>query len=245
MCGRYVVESTPEVLAQRFGVDDIRIVDAAPDYNVAPRTEVMVVRERDERRVLSRVRWGLVPTWARDPSIGDRMINVRSESVVEKFRPTIERRRCIVPADGFYEWGPAPPAPGSTRRRTRPYYVHRGDGAPLALAGLWEVWRIPGDHALASQHPDGWLRTCTILTTGATGPLAAIHHRMPVRLAESAWERWLDPAARNPGELMSLLEPREAALRDLEVRPVGPLVNRAVNNGPELVRAVEPDTLFS
>jgi putative SOS response-associated peptidase YedK len=244
VCGRYVVESSPEVLAERFGVDDIRVTGAEPDYNVAPGTDVMVIRERDEHRVLSRVRWGLVPTWVKDPSVGPRLVNVRAESLFERFGPTAQKRRCLVPADGFYEWGPAPPAPGSTRHRSRPYYVHRSDGAPLPLAGLWEVWRIPEGHALARGHPDGWLRTCTIITTGATGRLAPIHERMPVRLAEPAWARWLDPRVEDPRVLAALLDPADPELRELEVRPVVPLVNRVANNGPELLAPAVVETLF-
>ncbi len=236
MCGRFVVASSPQLLAERFHVDEIAVDEHEPDYNIAPRAEVMVVRQRDDRRVLSRLRWGLVPSWADDPSTGDRMINARAEGIAD--RPAVKRafarRRCIVPADAFYEWETLPSATGSKRPRKRPVLVRRRDGEPMAFAGLWEVWRAHED--------DEWLRTCTIVTTGANGLVAAVHDRMPVVLGDDEWERWLDPAE-SPDALEALLTPAPDAW--LEMYPVTDRVNDADNNGPELVERVEPDTLFS
>ena len=141
MCGRFVVASSPTLLAERFHAEET-MEATPPDYNVAPREDVAVVRERvgDEgtRRVLSRVRWGLVPAWAKDPSVGDRMINARAETLARSsaFQVAFEKRRCLIPADGFYEWQKIPPPPGATRGRRQPYFIHLRDGEPMAFAGL-------------------------------------------------------------------------------------------------------------
>jgi putative SOS response-associated peptidase YedK len=228
VCGRYVQASSPELLAERFGVDDVRIDEHAPVYNVAPRAEMPAVRRRDDRKVLSILRWGLVPSWAKDPKMGDRLINARAEDVAEKpaFRTAFARRRCLVPADGFYEWQPVP-----GQKRKQPMFVHRRDGEPMAFAGLWEVWRDRD----AGEDAD-WLRTFAIVTTRPNDTLAPIHDRMPVILPESAWETWLDPQA-DPGVLESLLVP--APDESIDVYPVSMQVNSADNDGPELVQRVE------
>ena len=252
MCGRYVVTSSPQLLAERFEVDDDQVVVSEPEYNIAPRAAVMVVRERQYRddrdgtrrtRVLSRLRWGLVPGWAKDPSVGDRMINVRSEGLADRksLRSTLARRRCIIPADGFYEWAP-------TRPRKQPVFTHRRDGAPMAFAGLWSVWKIPAEHPLAATEPDGWLRSCTILTTRANALLSPIHPRMPVLLDESSWAQWLNPTFADPDEVDGLLGRRnggqdggladERARAELELWPVSDLVNRAVHNAAELIAPI-------
>jgi putative SOS response-associated peptidase YedK len=229
VCGRFVVASSPTLLAERFGVDEVAVDDAEPDYNVAPRAQVMVVRQRGEERVLSRVRWGLVPSWAKDPSIGDRMINARAEGLATKpaYKRAFAKRRCIIPADGFYEWKVvAPPTTPKGRPRKQPMFIHRRDGEPMAFAGLWEVWKIP-------DGADEWLRSCAIVTTESNALLAPVHDRMPVVLPESAWERWLDPEGHDVDELAKLLRP--APDEWFELWPVAPLVNTAANNGPELV----------
>ena len=224
MCGRYVQASSPELLAEKFGVDDAQISDHAASYNVAPRAEVPAVRRRQDRKVLSLLRWGLVPSWAKDPKIGDRQINARAESIVDKpaYRTAFERRRCLIPADGFYEWQPRP-----GQKRKQPMFVHRRDGEPMAFAGLWEVWR--------EREDDDWLRTCAIVTTDANELLAPIHDRMPVILPESAWDTWLDPET-DEQTLRGLLIP---APDDVVVAyPVSTLVNKADHDGPELVQRV-------
>lgn len=227
MCGRYVQASSPELLAERFGINDVAVEDHEPHYNVAPRAEVPAVRRRADRKVLSLLRWGLVPSWADDPKIGDRLINARAESVAEKpaYRRAFTKRRCLIPADGFYEWRPVP-----GQRRKQPMFVHRRDGEPMAFAGLWEVWR--------PHEEDDWLRSCVIITTRANDALAPIHDRMPVILPEPSWDTWLDPGA-TADTLHDLLVP---APDDLVVAyPVSTLVNKADHDGPELVREVEPD----
>lgn len=236
MCGRFVAASSPQLLAERFHVDDIKIDESEPDYNVAPRAEVMAVRQRDDRRVLSRLRWGLVPSWAKDPSIGDRMINARAEGIAERpaFKRAFTRRRCIVPADAFYEWETLPSATGSKRPRKRPVLIRRRDGEPMAFAGLWEVWREHED--------DEWLRTCSIVTTAANGLVAPVHDRMPVVLPEDEWDRWLDPEE-SPEVLELLLVPSPDDW--FEMYTVSDRVNSADNNDADLVQPVEPDTLFS
>ncbi|MBM3674098.1 MAG: SOS response-associated peptidase [Actinobacteria bacterium] len=235
MCGRYVQVSSPELLAERFQVDEIALADTPEaDYNVAPRKQVLTVVQRSpERRVLERMRWGLVPSWAKDPKIGDRLINARAESVAEKpaFKRAFRRHRCLLPADGFYEWQVVP-----GRKQKQPMFVHRRDGEPLAFAGLWEAWRDPDD----ADAP--WICTCVIVTTRANAVIAPVHDRMPVLLEASAWDTWLDPTNEDVDGLRELLAPASDAT--IEMWPVATLVNRARNNGPELVARVEAETLF-
>jgi putative SOS response-associated peptidase YedK len=258
MCGRFVSVSSPQLLAQRFGVDETTIPghelpEHEADYNVTPRAQVLVVRERRARaaddeaaeaagavRVLSLVRWGLVPSWAKDLSMGDRMINARSESVASKpaFRRAFGKRRCIVPADAFYEWKVG--AASDRRAPRQPYCIRRRDGEPLAFAGLWEIWRDPAvDDADA---PDAWVRSCAIITTRANTVLAPIHDRMPVVLDEESWDEWLDPANHDLDALGALLVP--APDDWVEAYPVSTRVNSPRNNDAELVAAAEPETLL-
>jgi putative SOS response-associated peptidase YedK len=176
------------------------------------------------------MRWGLVPSWADAPSVGDRQINARAESVAEKsaFKTAFRKRRCILPADGFYEWEALP------GRRKRPVFIHRRDGEPIAFAGLWEVWR---------DRPDSpWLLTCAIVTTKANATVEPIHDRMPVMLPEPSWDTWLDPQVDDRDRLEALLVPPPD--EEIELWPVSTRVNSADNNGPDLVERVEPDTLF-
>jgi putative SOS response-associated peptidase YedK len=241
VCGRYVQISSPTLLAERFHVDEIVVPEPPePDYNVAPRKEVLAVVQRGQPtgsapgpgRSLEQMRWGLVPSWADDPRIGDRLINARAESVADKpaFKTAFHKRRCILPADGFYEWEKLP------GRRKQPVFVHRRDGEPIAFAGLWEVWKDPDE-------PDApWLLTCAIVTTRANATLEPIHDRMPVMLPDDAWDTWLDPTLDEPSRLEPLLVPPPDA--DIELWPVSPRVNSADNNGPDLVERVSPETLF-
>jgi putative SOS response-associated peptidase YedK len=186
-------------------------------------------------RRLRRLRWGLVPGWAKDPKVGNRMINVRAETVTDKptFKRLLARSRCILPADGFYEWdalGADPDAdPGRRRGRKQPFYVTTRDGAPLALAGLWTT----NNHA----DPAGPVETCTILTTSANQLMASIHHRMPVILPEATWDIWLDPANTDTDALAALLVPAPDDL--LTMWPVDPAVNSPRSNSPELTRPLE------
>jgi putative SOS response-associated peptidase YedK len=232
VCGRFVQVSSPELLVERFGVAEVAAPRQSPSYNVAPRDTVYAVRERmvDDapRRVLSALRWGLVPPWAEDARSGDRMINARAETLADKsaHERAFRMHRCLVPADGFYEW----------RRRGKqkqPMFVHRRDGEPMAVAGLWAAWRGEGE-------PEGdWLRTCAIVTTQANRVLAPLHDRMPVLLEERDWPRWLDRSVEDLDGLARLLVP--ASDDALVAYPVGTRVNNADNDGPDLVERVELD----
>jgi len=225
VCGRYVEVSSPALLAERFQVTEVRPKELEPSYNVAPRADVPVVAERHGERVLDVVRWGLVPFWAKDPKIGDRMINARAESLLTSnaFKRPFERKRCIVPADGFYEWQKL-----EGKRTKQPWFIRRRDGEPLAFAGLWESWHDP--NAGEDAPP---LRTCVIITTQPNELLAPIHDRMPVVLPESEWDTWLDVENHDVGALCKLLVPFPAG--ELEAWEVSTLVNKADNNGPELL----------
>jgi len=232
MCGRFVQAASPTMLADHFDVDELALDEPPmPSWNVAPRAEVLTIVDKDAARRLGRMRWGLVPSWAEDPGVGDRMINARAETLLEKpaFRTALERRRCIVPADGFYEWERI----GS---RTQPVYIHDRSGAPLAFAGLWAVWRDPAT-------PDApWLRSCTVVTTGANAMIAAVHDRMPVMLARDEWDRWLDRDMTDGEAVADLLRPAPDDL--LELWPVSPRVNSARVDDERLIEREDPLTLF-
>jgi putative SOS response-associated peptidase YedK len=249
MCGRYIQVSSPTLLVEHFGVDEIAIPETPEaDYNVAPRKEILTIVQRglgDPEtgpdggiRVLEQMRWGLVPSWAKDEKIGDRLINARAESLTVKpaFKTAFRKRRCIIPADGFYEWQRF-----EGTKKKQPMFVHRRDGEPIGFAGLWEVWREESDAP--------WLLSCTIVTTHANSVMEPIHDRMPVMLPEAAWKTWLDVRVNERAELEPLLVPPADA--EIEVWPVSTTVNSAANNGPELVERVEPiepeapNTLFS
>jgi putative SOS response-associated peptidase YedK len=229
MCGRYVSVSSPTILADRFEVDEVRITEKEPVYNVAPTLEMPVVAMSKGRRVLDLVRWGLVPSWAKDLSIGARQINARAESVTTKaaYKRAFVKRRAIVPADGFYEWEKL-----DGHKQKQPWFIRRRDGEPMAFAGLWEIWHDPeiGDDAPR-------IRTFTIITTQANDLLEPIHERMPVVLPESEWDAWLDPENQDVDALEALLVPAPAA--EFEMWPVSTLVNKADNDGPELLERVE------
>jgi len=229
VCGRFVQTTPPAVLAEQFGVAEIiDELENRPDWNVTPRRRVPVVREREPgRRVLEPMRWGLVPRWAKDPGIGDRLINARVESLTTKpaFRRAVARRRCLVPADGFYEWQPVP-----GRRRKQPWYFRARDGRPLAFAGLWEAWRPEG----CSEGP--WLVTYVIITTDANRLMAPIHDRMPAILTPEHWASWLDVTEHDPARASALCGPAPDDL--LECWPVSTEVNNPAHNGPELIRPV-------
>jgi putative SOS response-associated peptidase YedK len=237
-----VSASSPALLADRFAIDEVDASAgeaATPDYNVAPRRHVLVVREREEQRILSRLRWGLVPSWAKDPKIGDRMINARAETVAEKpaYRRAFAKKRCIVPADGFYEWKAGVVGTDGAKPRKQPYFIHRRDGEPLAFAGLWEVWKVPDDADPELAGPDGWLRTCAIVTGPPNAVMAGIHDRMPVVLPESVWAEWLDPEHQDVESLARLLVPAPAA--GFEAYAVSTAVNNARNNRADLVQPID------
>jgi len=226
VCGRYVSVSSPTILAERFKVETVRVgAEPEPNYNVTPRADVAVGAESQGERAHAPVRWGLVPSWAKDLSIGDRLINARAESVATSnaYKRAFERRRCIIPADGFYEWEKV-----AGRKAKRPWFIRRRDGEPLAFAGLWEVWHDPN---LGDDAPR--VRSCVIITTEPNEVLARIHDRMPVVLPESAWDSWLDRDNHDVRALGKLLVPAPAG--EFEAWPVSTLVNKPANNGPELL----------
>ncbi|HEY9388486.1 MAG TPA: SOS response-associated peptidase [Mycobacteriales bacterium] len=230
MCGRYVLARDTANLTEVFGVDDAEPT-GAPGYNVAPTTPVPVVVDRyspegERTRLLRVCRWGLVPSWARDTSGAARMINARMETVASRpaFRVALARRRCLVPADGWYEWAVGLDAPGRI-----PYYLTPRDGSALAFAGLYEVW------GTGSRR----LTTCAIITTAATGQLARVHHRMPLLLRPDQWSGWLDCRTATP----ALSEPDPDTIAALELRPVGTEVGNVRNQGRHLVAPVVPTTV--
>ena len=229
MCGRFVSITEPDGLVRFFTVDERKTDDLPPSYNVAPSQPVYAVAEHAEQRNLVRFQWGLVPHWAKDPKIGNKLINARAESLAEKpaFRDVFKRKRCLIPADGFYEWRKL--ADG----RKVPYFIHREDGAPLAFAGLWSSWR---DRQFPDDTADAWLRTCTIVTTDAGSRVRELHTRMPVMLPPDAWEAWLDPDLQDPAELRHLLDLASDA--PLVWHPVSTRVNTPANDDPSLIEAV-------
>lgn len=217
MCGRYVIASDPTRYADYFGVDEIKSESLDPSYNVAPTDQVYAVAEHDGERLLGAFRWGLIPHWAKDRS-GPLNINARAESIATKptFRDSFRRKRCILPADGFFEWEPK-------ERGRPPHYVTMSDGSPMGFAGVWASWKDP--------ETDLWMRSCSIVTTSANAVLAPIHTRMPVILPETTWDRWLDRANDDIVELQTMLRPIDAdRIREHEVST---LVNSVRNNLPE------------
>ncbi len=234
MCGRFVSTSPPDELAAYFGVDQVAEAVLEPNYNVAPTQDVYGVVEDDDHRHLDAFFWGLVPSWAKEMKIGSRMINARAETLTEKnaFKSSFARRRCLVPADGFYEWKRLGKGKGAKKQ---PMFIHRPDRSPLAFAGLWSVWRGPD----RDQEP---LRSLTIITTEPNATMARIHDRMPVILPESTWASWLDRDNDDVDTLQGLLVPVDDSF--LSVTPVSTAVNSVRNNGPELLDPAEEQALF-
>lgn len=207
MCGRFTLTQSTSVVAERFGAQWV-LFEFPPRYNVAPSQPVAVIVQNGGRK-LDAYRWGLIPFWARDPEIGNRLINARVETLSEKpaFKHSLVRRRCLIPADGFYEWRK------DGNRRT-PIYIRRRGGELFAFAGLWDEW----------QSPDGSpVRTCTIITTEPNALIAPIHNRMPAILRPEQEAIWLDPAIKDPARILSLLAPYPA--EELEAYPVSTHVN--------------------
>ncbi|MGH8945086.1 MAG: SOS response-associated peptidase [Acidimicrobiia bacterium] len=227
MCGRFSITGDLDFYAEYFGVEEVLTEPLARSWNVAPTDPVYVITERDGHRALGSMRWGLLPHWAKD----DRSIhiNARSETVASTpaFRDSFASKRCLIPADGFYEW--EPPEQGRT-----PHWVYRADGHPMAFAGIWAA-RLDPD----TQH---WETTCSIITTEAGGVVAPIHDRMPVALAPETWDGWLDRGLDDPETALSLIRSIESEV--VMEHPVSSRVNSVRNNGPELRERSEPETLF-
>ena len=217
MCGRYVINEDPDVLADYFGVHRVVTEPLRHSYNVAPTDEVYGVAEHQGDRLLGVFRWGLIPHWARDRK-GPLNINARAETVATKptFRDPLRRHRCLLPAGGFFEWTP------KTRGR-QPYYVTMADRSPMAFAGIWASWRDPETRT--------WTKSCAIITTRANDSIASIHTRMPVILERDKWDLWLDREVREPEAVQDLLIPFPA--NRIAWHPVSTRVNSVRNNAPD------------
>lgn len=222
MCGRFALYSNPQTLARRFGAQ--APADLKARYNVAPTQTIQIVRQEGEGRQFALARWGLIPHWAKEMDTGYSTINARAETVATKpaFRSAFRHRRCLVAADGFYEWQAVP---GSKVKQ--PYFIGLRDQEPMALAGLWERWQSPeGDE----------LESCSIIVTDANDLMRPIHDRMPVILDPTDWNSWLAPDAGDLGMLQSLLRPFPAEV--MAARPVSTRVNSPRNDIPECLEAV-------
>ncbi len=228
MCGRYVVAYDPETLVSGFSLT--RVAPFPKRWNVAPQSPVPVVYEtREGERIAETMRWGLVPHWAQDERIGHKLNNARAETVFDKpsFRQAVRRRRCLLPASGFYEW--QPPGPGLPAKTPKqPWYISAADGAPLAMAGLFEAWR-QSDQA-------EWVLTCCIITTVANALMAPIHDRMPVLLPPEAWGRWLSRSPQDAAALAPMLQP--CPPERLRAWPVSRAVSRGTAEGEALTEAL-------
>jgi putative SOS response-associated peptidase YedK len=248
MCGRYASSRKPEDLVEEFEIDKVEVAETlVPDYNVAPTKQVYAVVQRPRssedrtgpsERQLRTLKWGLVPFWAKDPSIGSKLINARMETVHEKpaFRRPFASRRCLLPADGYYEWYATEQKTKAGRPVKQPFFIHPADGGVLAMAGLYEIWRDP---TRDDDDPARFSWTCTVLTTTAEDAVGHIHDRMPLLVEPERYAAWLDPSVSAVDELTRLLVP--AAPGRLEAYPVSTLVNNVRNNGPELLDALETE----
>ncbi|MGC3993242.1 MAG: SOS response-associated peptidase [Propionicimonas sp.] len=229
MCGRYALSMAGEDLEEYFEIDEVAGPLPGPDYNIAPTDLIVAVMERRRpegtRRLLAPVRWGLVPSWSKDASGAARLINARVETVAEKpaFRRAFASRRCLLPADGYYEWYAVTDASG--RPAKQPYFIRPAAGGLFVMAGLYEFWKAP----------DGaWLTTATVITTSATDDVGHLHDRMPMAVVRENWDAWLDPDFdADPLGLLSVAAP------DLTYHAVSTAVNKVANDGPGLVEPVE------
>ena len=223
MCGRYVISSDPARYADYFGVDEVKTESLDMNFNVAPTDPVYAVAEHDHERLLGRFRWGLIPHWATDAK--KIHINARGETVATKslFRDSFRRKRCILPADGFFEWEPK-------ERGRLPHYIYRKSGQPMGFAGVWSSWKNP--------ETDEWVRTCAIITTTANDAIRSIHARMPVILPAQVWDVWLDRTNEDLDGLSSLLVPFTED--DTAEHAVSTLVNSVRNNLRENIEPLPP-----
>ncbi len=222
MCGRFTLTVDPAELRQAFAEYTFP-ASFAPRYNIAPTQPVLAI-PNDQKMAADFFVWGLIPSWSKDPSIGSRLINARSETLAEKpaFRGGLKYKRCLILADGFYEWKVQP-----GQKVKIPYYIHTRDRQPFAFAGLWDLWQS----SEGSQ-----IKSCTIITTTPNKMLTSIHNRMPVILKPADYSKWLDPAPQTPGNVLPLLSPYPA--EEMSVYPVSTLVNKPDNDRAELINPV-------
>jgi putative SOS response-associated peptidase YedK len=229
MCGRFVSARKRLELLEEFAVTrDAVSADRDPDYNVAPTKRIYTVLTHKDERELRLVRWGLVPSWAKDTSGGARMINARSETVAVKpsFRAAFGKRRCLIPADGYYEWI-------TEDKAKKPFYIYRADGGILAFAGIYELWR---NSQVPDDHEDAWYWSGSIITTQATDEIGRIHDRTPMVIAPDDWADWLDPGNNEKGQVTTLMRPAMlSGAGGLASYPVSTAVNSVRNNGPSLI----------
>lgn len=232
MCGRYAALRDAAEIADIFGAEELPFsgsqdgsgLPRIPNFNVTPTSEVFIVLDDfDGQRRVDSAHWGLIPSWSKDASRSSRMINARSETVAAKpaYRAAFRRRRCLVPADGYYEWQ------ASDGKMKQPFFIHRTDERVLAFAGLYEDW----------EGPQGSVRSCTLLTQDARGALAAIHDRMPLPVASMHWSDWLDPTSVNAEQILDVVL-SEDPTTDLTWYPVSTAVNKPANNGPALLEPI-------
>lgn len=216
MCGRYSLQASGAKVAKQFQLAEVP--DLTPRYNIAPTQQVAVVRASANGNTLHMLRWGLIPSWSKDSSASARMINARSETAAEKpaFRAAFKQRRCLIPANGFFEWQ-------GKGRQKQPFYFQLDDGQLFAFAGLWEAWK----------GPDGLVETCTILTTNANDVLQPIHDRMPVIIDPANYALWLNSSLHDPGPLQDLLRPYPSEA--MRTYPVSTVVNKPANETPQCV----------
>jgi putative SOS response-associated peptidase YedK len=228
VCGRFVSTSPPDEIAKYFGAAEVDERLEGPNYNVAPTQDVYAVLENGGVRRVEALHWGLIPFWAKDAKIGNKMINARADKVATSgaYKHAFKKRRCIIPVDGFYEWTKRE---GQTKKQ--PWFIHRPDDEPLAFAGLWEVWRPEGS--------EDELVSCTIITGEPNDKMAEIHHRMPVMLPPDKWDQWLDRDEQDTELLGKLLVPAPSSL--ITFHPVSTEVNNVRNQGEHLMDPIELD----
>ena len=227
MCGRFVRKLYAETIADEFNVDEVD-AELPPSYNVAPSQQVAVVMTDGRKRLVS-MKWGLIPAWSDDPTIGNRLINARAETLTEKpsFREAFMRQRCLVIADGFYEW--------QKRGRTRqPFFIHLKAERPFGFAGLYDFWTSPKGELIT---------TCTIITTEPNEMVKTLHDRMPAILAREFEDRWLDPYNPDQASLIQMLHPYSAS--EMAMHTVSPLVNSPANDSPECILPAAPSGQLS
>ena len=225
MCGRFSQFSSLEIIQQTFSVETA-MFEETPNYNVAPTQKILAIIKQEDKNKLEYLHWGLVPFWAKDISIGSRMINARAETVASKpsFRNAFKKRRCLIPADGFYEWK-------GEKGDKQPYYIFTPFGEPFAFAGLWETWTDK------ESDEESVYKSCTIITTVASESIREIHNRMPAILDPKYHGKWLDAEIQDPKELETILQ--DGIILDMISYPVSTLVNSVKNNDPYCIKPIK------